>query len=159
MTTAAPVHYSPDLEDIRLNEEEVVSGLNESFDVILKRTAEDYGHAVRSEHAKGHGLLKGTMTVRDNLPIEFAQGLFSGPGSYDVSMRMSTNAGDILPDTIALPRGLAMKVVGVEGPRLPDGDGSSQDFVMVNGPVFQAPKAEKFLGNLKMLVTSGNTLP
>lgn len=44
-----------------------------------------------------------------------------------------------------------MKVVGVEGPRLPDAVGSTQDFVMVNGPIFQAPNAEKFLGNLKML--------
>jgi len=151
MMTAAPVRYSPDLEDIKPNEQEVISSLNDAFDVILKRTADDYGHAVRSVHAKAHGLLKGTITVRDNLPVELAQGLFSRPGSYDVYMRMSTNAGDILPDTIALPRGLAMKVVGVEGQRLRDAAGSTQDFVMVNGPVFQAPNAEKFLGSLKML--------
>lgn len=151
MMTAAPVRYSPDLEDIKPNEQEVISSLNDAFDVILKRTADDYGHAVRSVHAKAHGLLKGTITVRENLPVELAQGLFSRPGSYDVYMRMSTNAGDILPDTIALPRGLAMKVVGVEGQRLRDAAGSTQDFVMVNGPVFQAPNAEKFLGSLKML--------
>ena len=151
MTTATPVRYSADLEQINPNEQEVVSGLNGAFDVILKRTAEDYGHAVRSVHAKAHGILKAKMIVRDNLPAELAQGLFSRSGNYDVYMRMSTNAGDILPDAIALPRGLAMKVVGVEGPRLSDAAGSTQDFVMVNGPVFQAPNAEKFLGNLKML--------
>ena len=151
MTTATPVRYSADLEQINPNEQEVVSGLNDAFDVILKRTAEDYGHAVRSVHAKAHGILKAKMIVRDNLPAELAQGLFSRSGNYDVYMRMSTNAGDILPDAIALPRGLAMKVVGVEGPRLSDAAGSTQDFVMVNGPVFQAPNAEKFLGNLKML--------
>ncbi len=151
MTTATPVRYSADLEQINPNEQEVVSGLNDAFDVILKRTAEDYGHAVRSVHAKAHGILKAKMIVRDNLPAELAQGLFSRSGNYDVYMRMSTNAGDILPDAIALPRGLAMKVVGVEGPRLSDAAGSTQDFVMVNGPVFQAPNAEKFLGNLKLL--------
>lgn len=151
MTTGTPVRYSADLEQINPNEQEVVSGLNDAFDVILKRTAEDYGHAVRSVHAKAHGILKAKMIVRDNLPAELAQGLFSRSGNYDVYMRMSTNAGDILPDAIALPRGLAMKVVGVEGPRLSDAAGSTQDFVMVNGPVFQAPNAEKFLGNLKML--------
>ena len=151
MTTATPVRYSADLEQINPNEQEVVSGLNDAFDVILKRTAEDYGHAVRSVHAKAHGILKAKMIVTDNLPAELAQGLFSRSGNYDVYMRMSTNAGDILPDAIALPRGLAMKVVGVEGPRLSDAAGSTQDFLMVNGPVFQAPNAEKFLGNLKML--------
>jgi catalase len=151
MTTATPVRYSADLEQINPNEQEVVSGLNDAFDVILKRTAEDYGHAVRSVHAKAHGILKAKMIVRDNLPAELAQGLFSRSANYDVYMRMSTNAGDILPDAIALPRGLAMKVVGVEGPRLSDAAGSTQDFVMVNGPVFQAPNAEKFLGNLKLL--------
>ncbi|MGV2102252.1 hypothetical protein [Rhizobium sp. 21-4511-3d] len=123
MTTATPVRYSADLEQINPNEQEVVSGLNDAFDVILKRTAEDYGHAVRSVHAKAHGILKAKMIVRDNLPAELAQGLFSRSGNYDVYMRMSTNAGDILPDAIALPRGLAMKVVGVEGPRLSDAAG------------------------------------
>ncbi|MCJ8056927.1 catalase family protein [Shinella curvata] len=151
MSAANPVRYSPELEDIKPNEQDIVSGLNDAFDVILKRTANDYGHAVRSVHAKAHGILNGTMTVKDGLPEELAQGLFSRAGSYEVYMRMSTNAGDILPDTIALPRGLAMKVVGVEGPRLAGADGSTQDFVMVNGPVFQAPNAEKFLGSLKML--------
>lgn len=39
----------------------------------------------------------------------------------------------------------------VTGERLPGADGVAQDFVMVNGPVFQAKNADKFLGSLKML--------
>lgn len=149
--TSSPVRYSPELEEFRPDEDEVVSGLNDAFDVILKRTADDYGHAVRSVHAKAHGILKGRMTVEDGLSPELAQGMFAHPGSYDVFMRLSTNAGDILPDTIALPRGIAVKVVGVSGERLEGAAGETQDFVMVNGPVFQAPNAKKFLSNLKML--------
>lgn len=66
-------------------------------------------------------------------------------------MRLSTNAGDILHDAISLPRGLALKVLDVEGERLPGAEGSTQNFIMVNGKVFQAANAEKFLGSLKLL--------
>ncbi len=151
MTLALPVRYSPDLEDIRPDEQETVSGLIDQFDIILEKTSKDYGHAVRSVHAKAHGIIEALMTVKDGLPPELAQGLFEKPGQHAVYMRLSTNAGDILPDAIALPRGLAIKIVGAEGPRLPDADGDTQDFVMVNGPVFQSPNPEKFLSSVKLL--------
>ncbi|BCH61861.1 catalase (plasmid) [Agrobacterium vitis] len=151
MTAATPVRYSPDLETVKSGEQETVSALIKQFDIILEKTAGDYGHAVRSVHAKAHGILEATMIVRDGLPAELAQGLFAKAGEYPVYMRLSTNAGDILPDAIALPRGLAIKVVGVEGPRLPEANSDTQDFVMVNGPVFQAPNPEKFLSSLKLL--------
>lgn len=151
MPISAPIPYSPDLETIQPDEQETIQGLNDTFDKILNTTANDYGHAVRSVHAKAHGILQGKLQVKDGLPPELAQGLFAKPGTYTVFMRLSTNAGDILPDAIALPRGLAMKVVGVDGERLPDAAGRTQDFVMVNGPVFQAKTADKFLGSLKLL--------
>jgi catalase len=151
MSISQPVRFSPDLEDIQPDEQETIQGLNETFDTILEKTANDYGHAVRSVHAKSHGILQGKLHVKDGLPPELAQGLFAHPGSYTVFMRISTNAGDILPDAISLPRGLALKVVGVDGDRLPDAAGRSQDFVMVNGPIFQAKTADKFLGSLKLL--------
>ncbi|MCJ2134160.1 catalase family protein [Methylobacterium sp. J-026] len=148
---AAPVRYSPDVEKIAANEGKTIEGLNETFDKILTTVADNSGHAVRSVHAKAHGILEGTFTVEADLPPELAQGLFAKPGEHRVYMRMSTNAGDILPDAISLPRGLAIKVLDVEGERLPDAEGTTQNFIMVNGKVFQAPNAEKFLGSLKLL--------
>ena len=149
--TSAPVRFSPDVEHVKPNEAETIERLCETFDIILERTAEDGGHAVRSVHAKAHGILEGTLAIDAGLPPELAQGLFAKPGEHKVYMRMSTNAGDILPDTISLPRGLALKVVGVDGERLPDAEGSNQDFIMVNGKVFQAPDTEAFAKNLKLL--------
>lgn len=147
----APIRYTADIEQIEPDEAATIAQLNATFDVILERTAEDYGHAVRSVHAKSHGLLEGELTIDADLPPELAQGLFATPGTHKVLIRLSTNAGDILPDVISLPRGLAMKVFDVAGERLPGSEGTAQDFVMVNGPVFQAKSAEKFLGNLKLL--------
>lgn len=34
-------------------------------------------------------------------------------------MRFSTNPGDMLDDKVSTPRGLAIKLIGVEGARLP----------------------------------------
>ena len=147
----APVRYSPGVEEVKPDEAETIEGLNRTFDTILTRVAEDSGHAVRSVHAKSHGILEGKLTVDAGLPPELSQGLFAKSGEHRIYMRMSTIAGDILPDAVSLPRGLALKVLDVEGERLPDAEGTTQNFIMVNGKVFQAPTAEKFLSSLKLL--------
>jgi hypothetical protein len=147
----APVRYTPDVEQVKPDEGETIEQLNKTFDKILHKVAEDSGHAVRSVHAKAHGILEGVLTVDANLPPELAQGLFARAGEHPVYMRLSTNAGDILPDAVSLPRGLALKVLDVEGERLPGAEGTTQNFIMVNGTVFQAPSADKFLGSLKLL--------
>lgn len=149
---AAPVRYSPEVETIQPDEADTVRQLEASFKEILDTTSKDYGHAVRSVHAKAHGIARGTLTVRDGLAPELAQGLFAKPGTYDAVLRISTNPGDLLDDSIALPRGLALKVLGVEGERASGSEGdTTQDFILVNGPTFTAPDAKHFLGNLKLL--------
>ncbi|BAT58566.1 catalase [Variibacter gotjawalensis] len=151
MPLPQPIPFKPEVEQILPDEQTTIAGLNEAFDQILETTARNYKHAVRAVHAKSHGVLVATFTVNPNLPDHLAQGMFASPATYEAYVRLSTNAGDILPDVVSLPRGMAIKVVGVRGPRLSDAEGQSQDFVLVNGPVFQAPNAEKFLGKLKLL--------
>lgn len=158
MLPASPVRFSPDVETILPDEGETVDGLNETFDTILETTSKDYGHAVRAVHAKSHGILEGRLTVADGLGPELAQGLFARAGSHKVYLRLSTNAGDILPDAISLPRGLAMKVLDVEGERLPGAEGTTQDFIMVNGPVFQTKTAKDFHKNLELLAGTTDRL-
>jgi len=156
--TNQPVRFDPSVEKLQPDEAETVAKLNDVFDQILEKTAEDYGHAVRAVHAKAHAVLKGTMRIEDNLPQELAQGLFARAGDHDVFLRISTNAGDILPDAVSLPRGVALKVLAVDGDRLPGAEGRTQDFIFVNGKVFQAKTAEKFLGNLKLLAKTTDKL-
>jgi catalase len=145
------VRFNSSVESRHEDEAATVDELNETFDTILTRTNDDYGHAVRAVHAKAHGVLEGTFTIENTLPPELAQGLFAKPGVHKAIVRLSTNAGDILDDSIALPRGLALKVLDVDGERLAGAEGTVQDFVMINGPVFTVPNAKKFAGNLKML--------
>ena len=72
--------------------------------------------------AKAHGLLRGTLTVAENLPPVLAQGLFARSGNYPVAIRFSTSPGDLLPDSVSTPRGMAVKVIGAKGERLPGAD-------------------------------------
>ncbi|MBJ6120821.1 catalase family protein [Sphingomonas mollis] len=152
MAINSPVRFDPSVEDVQPDESEVIGQLNDSFQTILETTSADYGHAVRSVHAKAHGIAKGKLTVHADLPPELAQGVFARPATYEAVIRISTNPGDILDDSIALPRGLALKLIGVEGERLPGSEGdTTQDFIMVNGPAFSAKDAKAFSKNLKLL--------
>jgi hypothetical protein len=151
---ARPVRYTPDLEHPEKDEAETTQALTETMLKISEKTYEDGGHAIRSVHAKSHGLLRGEIEIAADLPPVLAQGLFAKSGRHPVVMRFSTIPGDILDDSVSTPRGLALKIFDVEGERLPDADGATQDFVMVNGKVFNAPNNKVFLNNLKLLAAT-----
>jgi hypothetical protein len=70
-------------------------------------------------------------------------------------MRYSTIPGDILDDSVSTPRGLAIKVIGVDGPHVSASkEAATQDFVLVNSKQFNAPNGKVFLANLKMLAAT-----
>lgn len=142
----APVRYSPSVEKPVADETKAIEGLIAANRYINEKTFADGGHAIRSVHAKTHGILQGYLEVESDLPNDLAQGLFATPGRYPVVMRFSTIPGDILDDSISVPRGLAIKIIGVKGERLEGSeDDVTQDFVLINGPVFGAPNPKKFL--------------
>ncbi|MDF2643335.1 MAG: catalase, partial [Pseudomonas sp.] len=89
-----------------------------------------------------------------------AQGAFARPGTMAAFLRFSTNPGDILDDKVSTPRGLAIKLVGVEGPRLPGSEGEvTQDFVMQNAKAFTAATPKAFLKTLKLLAKTTDKAP
>jgi hypothetical protein len=148
----APLKYVPAFEHLEENEKTIDSDIVETLHKISETTYSNGHHALRSVHAKSHGLLIGELRVQSGLAPELAQGLFAGAGSYPVVMRLSTTPGDILEDNISTPRGLAIKVIGVQGPRVAGSEGDvTQDFVLVNGPAFGTPTAKGFLDTLKRL--------
>ncbi|WP_218013775.1 catalase family protein [Rubellimicrobium rubrum] len=161
MTLDAPPSPDPfdaSLESPAPDEADTGSALNASLRRIQETTFTDYGHAVRSVHAKSHGLIEGDLRVLDDLPEELAQGMFTRPGTYPVVLRLSTNPGDMLDDSVSAPRGLAIKVIGVEGERLPGSEGHRiQDFVMANAPAFAAPDPKAFASNLSLLAATTDT--
>lgn len=148
----SPVRYIPALEYQAQDEALLAAEIDETLAGIREKTFEDFRHAIRSVHAKSHGLLIGRLTVRENLPPELAQGLFAIPATYPVVMRLSTTPGEILEDSVSAPRGLAVKVIGVPGARVAGSEAdATQDFVLIDSPVFQAPDPKGFLRGLKLL--------
>lgn len=151
----APIKYQPSHETVGPDEGKVVDDLIGSLHHISKTTFEDSGHALRGVHAKSHGLLRGELTVLGGLPETLAQGVFAEPATFPVVIRLSTSPGDILDDDVSTPRGLALKVIGVAGARLPGSEGdTTQDFLMVNGPAFLKPDARSFASSLEQLAAT-----
>ena len=147
-----PVRFNPSMERLDAEEAKTIQGLIATMRYINEKTFADGGHAIRSVHAKTHGILEGGLEVNADLPSDLAQGLFAKPGRYPIVMRFSTIPGDILDDSVSTPRGLAVKIIGVEGERLSGSEGDvTQDFVLINGPAFGAPNPKTFLSIMKLL--------
>ena len=150
-----PVRHDPSFEQIGPGEAEAVASVTESLLKIARITHADEGRGLRAVHAKSHALLQGELRVLDYLPAELQQGLLQRPARYPVVMRLSTTPGDLLDDRVSTPRGLALKVLDVKGPRLPGSErDSSQDFLMVNSPAFLQRDASSFARSLKLLAAT-----
>ncbi len=155
-----PLRFRPEFEQVPDDEADTTRELIAALRQILETTAEDEGRGLRAVHAKGHGLLLGEFEPLPDLPEPLAQGVFALTGARPVVLRFSTNPGDILPDSVSTPRGLAIKILDVPGERLPGSEGdTTQDFVMVNAPAFAAATPKKFLGNLKLLAKTTDRAP
>jgi len=141
-------------------EAHIDAGLVETITAIQRKVYEDSGHAMRGVHAKAHGVLVGELRVLDGLPPILAQGLFAKPARYPVIMRLSTIPGDVLDDAVSVPRGLAVKVIGVPGLRVAGSENHvTQDFVLANGAVFAKSNTKSFLSTLKLLASTTDRAP
>lgn len=80
---------------------------------------------------------RGELRVLPDLPEHLRQGIFATPTTYPIIVRLSNTSGAIRSDQVRGVRGLAIKVLGVQGPRvLPDDDATTQDFVFVDHAEF-----------------------
>ena len=157
----SPLPFQPTFEEVSPDEAETQRGLTEAMLSIARKTLADTGHAHRAVHAKAHGYLRARFEVLPDLPPGLSQGLFAAPASYDALLRFSTTPGDILADDVSVPRGVAVKVLGVPGARLPGSEGdTTQNYVLANSPTFQVATDKAFLRQLKPLAgTTGELEP
>ena len=106
------------------------------------------GQARRDAHPKAHGCVKATLKVDEKLPESLAQGIFVPGKTYQAWIRFSNGSQDpTRPDSKGDARGMAIKVLGVEGAKLleSDSDAASQDFILINHPVFFANDPKRYL--------------
>jgi hypothetical protein len=88
----------------------------------------------RGPHRKHQGCVLAHFDVRDDVPADLRVGLFAAPTQFLAVIRYSNGGGvdDRLPDAHAM----AIKLVGVPGPKLVDQDATTVDFVVCDHPVF-----------------------
>ena len=121
--------YEGAIEQPRSDEAETIKTIVASIERTSRSSS---GHGIRQQHAKSHGFLRGELIVYD-LPHHLRQGMFATPRTYPIIVRLSTAFGEIRSDRVRRPRGMAIKVLGVSGPKaLTDDKSSNQDFLLVN---------------------------
>ena len=156
-----PLLYTDNLESIPADEAEDIQRVVAALESILVRSHEKTGVFRADVHVKTHGYAQGELRVLPNLPEELAQGLFEGPGVYSVVVRFSNSAPQPKPDALPDGRGMAIKVLKVEGElvSIDEQSGPSQDFLMINHPVFFAGTVKDYLRLEKVLAEAGDSLP
>ena len=144
---AAYLRYSEGVENVDPDEEEVFEKIIAVMAKGGDEVRERHGRALRTSHAKAHGLLRGELEVAAGLPPELRQGLFSEARSYPVVIRLAQVPGEPLEDRrVSTPRGMAIKVLDVPGEKLPGHAGeTTQDFVLDTGRAFISATARTFL--------------
>lgn len=160
MTDSNPyIQYNDSIETIQPDEQEISQKIVDSMARVNRLMYEKYRHAIRDAHSKSHGILKGELQVYDNLPSHLAQGLFCTPKTYPVIVRFSTAQGSIVPDKMSAFRGMAIKIIGVEGVKLlPElSDAVTQDFLLVNYPIIPTGTIREYLKMQEGLESQANT--
>ncbi|MFZ3144088.1 catalase family protein [Psychrobacter glacincola] len=107
----------------------------------------DVNYHTRDAHAKGYCALKAKFEILDNIPKEYAQGLYAKSGIHDAVIRFSNGASRVSPDRkLGLAQGLAIKVFDVPGEKLAPGeeDSTTFDFNLINHPVFFCNRIEDY---------------
>lgn len=109
---------------------------------------------LRDAHPKMHGCVRGDFSVEPNLDGEFRIGVFKQSRTFPSWVRFSNQNGTVSPDSKADIRGVAIKLMGVEGARiLPDGPlGTTHDFILISVSRFVTSSVAEFDGLVSALM-------
>ena len=117
----------------------------------------------RDAHAKHHGCVKGEFIVEANLPEEMKLGVFKEAGrSFIAWIRFSNASGNAnQPDFKGDARGMAVKLMGVAGEKLLEEEKHelTQDFVMIDNPVFFIRNLTDYIEFFKIFQEAQGKLP
>lgn len=145
-------------EMIGLDEDRAMAGaigsaleiINSTRDATIRKQSSEtpgsqpiYG---RDVHNKSHGCLKANFIVRD-LEKQYRWGVLSKPRTYPAWIRFSSADSSYLPDATWDARGMAIKLMGVEGDKLLSSQKKelTQDFIMMNNPNYFIRKLDDYV--------------
>lgn len=98
------------------------------------------GDFQRAGNTKTHGVVRGEVTVREDLPEHMRRGIFAQPRTYRAWVRFSGPGPYITPDIDDVGfMSISIKLVGVPGTKLLDDEKFTQDMFGVSTPTFVTP--------------------
>ena len=127
--------------------------------LLKERLEKDYPEperTLRDAHPKQHGLVKAEFTVLDDIPEKYKIGVFKEAKTYKSWIRFSNLSGLKSPDISKDSRGMAIKLMGVEGTKIltEESTAETQDFVFMSTQIF-VTKDVKGFANLLAAVNCG----
>jgi len=133
-------------DGLGLAEEKFFEWEEESLDAIIELMADQMrghfkpGQFERGGNTKTHGLVRATVTVRDDLPEHMCKGIFASKRSYPAYIRFSGPGPDVPKDIQDVGFGsMAIKLMDVPGPKIMDDEKYTQDLICVCTPTFVTP--------------------
>jgi hypothetical protein len=114
----------------------------------------------RDAHTKAHGCLKAELTVPAQASERTRVGLFKAPSTHQAWIRFSNAFSSVESDGKLDVRGMAIKVMGVEGEKLlePEKLEKTQDFLLINTNVFFSPNTSEYVKFTREYVKNESTL-
>jgi len=114
---------------------------------------------LRDAHPKLHGCVRGEFSILPDVPKELSIGVFKHNRTLPVWIRFSNQNGTVAPDSKRDIRGVAIKLMGVDGEKLfPSGSfGTTHDFILISDSRFVTRNVAQFDGLVRALV--GGVLP
>lgn len=143
------------------NEAEINRTLvNDLIGLVESNTARGKYRAFRDAHPRGIGCVEARFVVDPRLEKRFQTGVFSSPGqSYGAIIRFSSSLGPA-GDNVADARGMAIKLLGVTGPKLLESQKNAltHDFLQIDAPIFPTVDAEDFAGLVKIRLNPASSV-
>ncbi len=94
----------------------------------------------RGGNTKTHGIVRATVTVRDDLPEQMRKGIFASARSYPAYIRYSGPGPDVPRDIQDVGFvSMSIKLMDVPGPKLMEEEKHTQDMPAVCTPTFVTP--------------------
>ncbi len=145
---AFPAAFALDGEIIPREEAAMTAEVTQIISKTVISTFEKEGKAFRDAHRKPHGCVNAQFKVLEQKDPVLKTGLFAKPAQYSAMIRFSNGSGDADDDHKGDGRGMAIKIFDVPGKSI-DADPigkETQDFIMINHPIFFVRNAKDYLG-------------
>lgn len=111
---------------------------------------QEKGPDLRQMHTKSHGLVWGEFIVENDISENLQVGVFAKPETYPIWVRFSNASppekrGKLKSDQEPDVRAIAIKLMEVEGKKVVNDEEKTQDFILINHPVFFVRDAQGYL--------------